>query len=184
MKLILLRLYWRITRTYLRLRGAEVGHNVKCNGFPFVRIRKGGRLVIGDDVQINAAPWANAHVIAGSTNLFVAAGATLVLGKGVGLSGSRVVAMQSIEIEEGVLVGGGCLICDSDMHEVPLGAPGGARKAPIRIGARAFVGAGSMILKGVEIGSGSIVGAGSVITKDVPPNSLATGNPAQVLKHW
>ena len=44
-----------------------------------------------------------------------------------------------------------------------------------------FVGAGTIILKGVRIGRDSIIGAGSVITHDIPPGSVAAGNPCSVI---
>ena len=40
----------------------------------------------------------------------------------------------------------------------------------------------SIVMPGVTIGEGAIIGAGSVVTKDVPPYSVATGNPAVVVK--
>lgn len=43
-----------------------------------------------------------------------------------------------------------------------------------------FIGTGSIILKGVRIGKNTIIGAGSVVTKDIPPNSVAMGNPCKV----
>jgi acetyltransferase-like isoleucine patch superfamily enzyme len=45
-----------------------------------------------------------------------------------------------------------------------------------------WIGFNSIIFKGVKIGRGAIIGAGSVVTKDVPPNSIAVGNPAKVIK--
>ena len=45
-----------------------------------------------------------------------------------------------------------------------------------------WVCADAIILLGVTIGKGSIVGAGSVVTKDVPPYSIAAGNPARVIR--
>jgi acetyltransferase-like isoleucine patch superfamily enzyme len=44
----------------------------------------------------------------------------------------------------------------------------------------ASIGSGSTILSKVTIGENAIVGAGSVVTRDIPPNSVAYGNPARV----
>ena len=41
------------------------------------------------------------------------------------------------------------------------------------------IGAGAVILSGIEIGDSSFVGAGSVVTKSVPPNTIVYGNPAK-----
>ena len=53
---------------------------------------------------------------------------------------------------------------------------------PIVIGNRVWIGIGVTICPGVSIGDNSIIAAGSVVTKDVPPNVIAGGNPAKVLK--
>src|SRR5262249_43153464 len=47
----------------------------------------------------------------------------------------------------------------------------------------ASIGSGATILSRVVIGESAIVGAGSVVTRDVPPNSIAAGNPARVLRY-
>jgi acetyltransferase-like isoleucine patch superfamily enzyme len=46
----------------------------------------------------------------------------------------------------------------------------------------AYIGVNAVILPGVTVGEGAIVGAGSVVTKDVPPLSVAAGNPARVIR--
>lgn len=43
----------------------------------------------------------------------------------------------------------------------------------------ASIGAGAVILGGVEIGEGALIGAGSVVTKNVPPHTKWFGNPAR-----
>lgn len=50
--------------------------------------------------------------------------------------------------------------------------------APVKIGNRVFIGAGSIILPGVEIGDEAIVGAGSVVTRNVSAGMVVAGNPA------
>lgn len=53
---------------------------------------------------------------------------------------------------------------------------------PITIGDNVWVGGSVSILPGVTIGENSIIGAGSVVTKDIPPDTIAYGNPCRVIK--
>ena len=53
---------------------------------------------------------------------------------------------------------------------------------PVCIEDDAWIGAGSIILRGVTIGKAAIVGAGSVVTQDVPPYTVVVGNPARVVR--
>ena len=47
-----------------------------------------------------------------------------------------------------------------------------------------WIGCGAIITAGVHIGRNAVVGAGAVVTKDVPPYSVAIGNPARVVKRY
>lgn len=53
---------------------------------------------------------------------------------------------------------------------------------PIALGDNVWLGGGVIVCPGVSIGEGSVVGAGSVVTRDIPPYSLAVGNPARVIR--
>lgn len=53
---------------------------------------------------------------------------------------------------------------------------------PVVIGRRCFIGGGATILPGVRIGDESVIGAGAVVMDDVPPRSIAAGNPARVIR--
>lgn len=53
---------------------------------------------------------------------------------------------------------------------------------PVKIGSGCWLGGGTIVLPGVKIGNGSVIGAGSVVTKDIPPNSVAVGNPCRVIR--
>lgn len=52
----------------------------------------------------------------------------------------------------------------------------------INIKMNVWLGENVAVLPGVTIGENSIVGANSVVTKNIPPNSIAVGNPAKVIK--
>ncbi len=50
------------------------------------------------------------------------------------------------------------------------------------IGNDVWIGTGATILPGVTIGDGAIIGAKAVVASDVPPYSVALGNPARTVK--
>jgi putative colanic acid biosynthesis acetyltransferase WcaF len=51
----------------------------------------------------------------------------------------------------------------------------------IQIGEGAFIGARAFVLPGVKIGARAVIGAGSIVTRDVPEAKVAAGNPARVI---
>lgn len=57
-----------------------------------------------------------------------------------------------------------------------------ASKGDVIIGNDVWLARDVLILSGVTIGDGCIVGAGAVVSRDMPPYSIAVGNPAQVIK--
>lgn len=61
-------------------------------------------------------------------------------------------------------------------------APGATLAGCVIVGENSFVGSGAIILPRLKIGANSIIGAGAVVTKDIPPYSVAIGNPAKVTR--
>lgn len=53
----------------------------------------------------------------------------------------------------------------------------------IKVEDEAWIGANSAVIAGVTIGKHAVIAAGSVVTKDIPPYSVAVGNPARVIKN-
>jgi len=70
------------------------------------------------------------------------------------------------------------LIAHDASTKHPLGY---TRIGKIDIGDRVFIGAGSIVLPGVQIGSDVVIGAGSVVSRDVPGGTVACGCPAVVI---
>lgn len=54
---------------------------------------------------------------------------------------------------------------------------------PIHIADNVWIGSGAIVLPGISIGENTVVGAGAVVTKDLPPNVVAVGNPARIIRH-
>ena len=182
MKRLVLAVLRACSRFVVRMKGCELGANVILNGTPYIRRKGNGRIVLGEGVNINSSRWGNWLGTPGAMILCAEHGAVLEMKSGSGISSSQVIANIGIEIGENSFIGAGCLICDSDMHEIPLGSTRPIAMAPIRIGKGVFIGARCIILKGVTIGDGAVIGAGSVITKNIPAGARAAGNPAVVKK--
>ena len=171
--------YWLLWRW-----GGEVGSGLKVAGR--IRCHNRGKMVLGSGVSINSN--ADNNYIGGDrrTSFWIGRGASLTIEDSVRISGTTVVAMNSVTIGKNTFIGGGCEIYDTDFHEIdPVQRKertGNIKTAPVIIGRDVFVGGFSIILKGVNIGQGAVVGAGSVVTKDIPAGEIWVGDPAKFIK--
>jgi acetyltransferase-like isoleucine patch superfamily enzyme len=92
-----------------------------------------------------------------------------------------------IQSASGITIGNNCMmasnsyITDSDWHEVYDRADPVGKSAPVKIGNNVWIGDGAIVCKGVTIGDNSVIGARAVVVRDIPPNSIAAGNPAEVV---
>jgi len=67
---------------------------------------------------------------------------------------------------------------EKETREQPL------EKHPVVMGEDVHIGSNSVVVAGVTIGKKTQIGAGSVVTRDIPPYSVAVGNPAKVVKRY
>jgi acetyltransferase-like isoleucine patch superfamily enzyme len=135
-------------------------------------VQSNGRLVIGRQVWLRSEHADN--------QLTVFPGGEIELGAGVFLNGAMLHAKRRIEVGERSMLGFGSRVFDADLHDLDAETP--ERIAPVRIGARCWIGANVHVLRGVAIGDDVVVGAGAVVTHDLPARVLAAGVPARVIR--
>lgn len=169
-----------IVRLYLAVSDISIGRNVYFCGFPIICRKSGSKMVIGKNCRFVSVSWANLiginHRCIISTS---AKNAELLIGNNCGFSGVSIWCFDKITIGNNVRVGANVTIMDGDAHQDD---PRAGMNAPVHICENVWIGANSIVLKGVTIGRNSLIGAGSVVTKDIPSNVVAAGNPCRVIK--
>jgi acetyltransferase-like isoleucine patch superfamily enzyme len=159
-------------------RCASFGHRVTLDTLPYVDGH--AAIHIGDDVRLGGKISIHSGSVFEQPNLILKDRCS------IGWRTSITVNKEVI-IEEDVLISFDCRISDSDGHrrEADLRAAGLPPEPkdvrPVRICRYAFIGNGAHIMKGVTVGEGATVAANSVVISNVPPYSLALGNPAEIL---
>lgn len=176
-----------ITRLFCANVGIRVGVGCKFRGLPYIEKVNGSMISIGDYCVFNSAFTSNEVGIYSRCRLqTLTKSANIEIEKNVGLSGVSITCAAHIIIKERTLIGANVLITDTDSHSIdPAFRNCGieyANSKPITISENVFIGTRSVVLKGVTIGRNSIIGAGSVVNKDIPENSIAAGNPCQVIR--
>lgn len=158
------------------------------NGIPYIMVARGGKFSIGENFAMNNGIKGNPIGCYGRCTFFVDRGAVLTIGDNVGMSQAALICHKSITIGNNVKIGGGVCIYDTDFHSLDSVIRRSSEdlknraEKPVVIGNDVFIGAKSIILKGVTIGENSVIGAGSVVTKSVPANQIWAGNPAKFIR--
>lgn len=175
---------------YLCRRGVNtVIGNVKLIGMPCIEKAPNSNITIGKNVTLISEHTANTAGINHPVILSAEGpNSKILIGDGVGMSGTSIVTCSSIEIGNNTYIGANVNIYGTDFHCIEANqrlkqkSTADAPTAPIKIGNNCWIASNVTILKGVTIGDNAVIGAMSLVNKDVPANTVYAGVPAKFIK--
>lgn len=149
-------------------KGAKISRRARLDIFPWHRFYLGAGTRIEDFSVINNG---SGDVVLGEQN-YIGIGTIIVgpveTGRGVGIG-------QHVSVQ-------GFNHGYEDVDTPPLLQS--VTKRPVKIGDYTHLNTNVVVLGGVTIGERCQIGAGAVVTHDIPPYSVAVGNPARVVKQY
>ncbi len=165
----------RLKIVFLRIRGYDIDYSANLRGGNiFFQSRK------------NSIRIAKNVTLGSEVKICTGFEGEITVNEGAGIyDGTMIDIHRKLDIGRNTLIAPFCYITDYDHKSADISKPikdQGFITKPVSIGRNVWLGAKVIILKGVSIGDNSIIGAGSVVTRDIPPNSIAVGNPAKVIK--
>jgi maltose O-acetyltransferase len=173
---------WFLFTERPRHRQIELGRAVTFN----VPVRSGGQgtLRVGDHTTFGyplAFRFGNGEIMLQPRT----PDAEIVIGRNTIFNNNTAVcAVKSIRIGNDCRIGDCVAILDADFHEINPATRDrsvGIIK-PVSIGNNVWIGSRVMVLKGASIGDNSVIAAMSVVTSAIPPNCIAAGIPAKVIR--
>ncbi len=157
--------------------------------------KQGFDVELGDDIEI---AFGTEFVLSGAARVRIGNGVSIRKYSEIKVEGEFAIGDRtligrscSISCRGRLLIGADCMLAESvsvrdhDHSSSDVNLPineQGYVDAPCVIGNNVWLAAKVTVLKGVTIGDNSIVGANAVVSRDIPPNSIAAGVPARVIK--
>jgi acetyltransferase-like isoleucine patch superfamily enzyme len=141
---------------------------------------------VGPDTTI----WQRAHIRRGARigaecviarDVFIDLGVTI--GNRVKIQNGALL-YHGVSVEDGVFIGPGAILTN-DRHPRAITSSGDLAGAedwtvsPIVLRQGSSIGAGAVLVAGIDVGTYAMVGAGAVVTRDVPGHAVVAGNPAR-----
>ena len=181
-----------IWKLEIYLRGVKPFYPAKTMiiGRPIIIVGIGSKVAFGKDVILmSSSKYCLSSSIYSPCKIHALSGSSIIeIGNQVSMNGASIVCRSSkISIGNRTMIGPNVSILDSPFHPMwPLEQrnyyPGVELDFPVEIGEDVWVGANVIILPGSKVGSGSVIGAGSIVRGEIPPNVLAAGVPAKVIR--
>jgi acetyltransferase-like isoleucine patch superfamily enzyme len=166
--------------------GVSIGKNVEAELNEYLRLGKfsvvGNRVVLaGQGISAGEFLWLKNDVIVGGGGCS-GPRSYLKCGKNVAIFDKSYINLsESVSIGDGTALSYNVVLLTHGAWQPAL--MGYATKfGPVTIGAQCVVYLNSVVLPGVTIGDYATIGASSLVNKNVPDRSMASGNPAKVVK--
>ena len=187
-RLLARKIYESYYKSYLLDHAEKCERDVSFYGRPYITIGKNATVRVGKEFICRSGAG---QAIDNSccSKIIVGDNAKLIIGDYTGISNTTIECHSEIIVGNSVNIGAGTMIIDTDYHSLDWRDRKERRCdtqnrkiKPVHIGDCVFIGARSIICKGVNIGNNSIIAAGSVVVKNIPANELWGGNPARFLR--
>lgn len=157
------------------------GNGVTLDDYVFLDGLSTEGLKIGNNVRV------------GSYTIIACSGSLKHLGKGVRIGDNSGIgdfsffgAAGGIQIGSNVIMGQNVRFHSEnhnfDRVDIPIKEQGVTNKGII-VGDDCWIGSGAVFLDGVQVGEGCVIGANTLVNKDIPPYSVAVGNPVKIVKN-
>lgn len=172
-----------------KLRGGIIGKSMFL-GKPMLKFFPTSKVVIKDgSFFISSQRRCNSGTLYGPCRIQThSQKSSIFIDEGVSLNGTSIVSRSaSISIGKETMIAPNCIITDSPFHRLwppdqRLNYADSDLDQDVKIGSRCWIALGCVILPGSIIGDNSVIGARSVVSGEIPPNSLAIGSPAKVIR--
>jgi acetyltransferase-like isoleucine patch superfamily enzyme len=154
------------------------------------RLQTDGLCFVGPGVRLEIGPTATLRLgrwswLGHGTKLRVHEGEVSIGAKTVIGQECTISAFQHVSIGRECIVADRVMLIDFDHGVVEVERPirmQGIYKRDVHVGHNCWVGYGACILRGATVGDNSVIGTNTVVTKDLPPNCVAAGAPARILR--
>ncbi len=149
-------------------KGASIRYRTRIDVLPFNKFELGSNSTIEDFCTVNNGVG------------------DVIIGSGVRIGMSNVV-IGPVQVGNNVIFAQNIVISGLNHGYEDINTPickQPTSTAKIIVEDDSWIGANAVITAGVTIGKHSVIAAGAVVTKNIPPYSIAVGNPARVIKQY
>lgn len=142
--------------------------------------------LVGNVIAINPNVTIGKNVVIYPDVMFFGDG-PITIGDNVSIGNGTIfgsLSKEGITVGDNTMIAAQCYLIDCD-HGMKLGMPMCQQKqntSPISIGNDVWLAANVTVLKGSHIADGAVIGAKALVKGEIPPDSIAVGVPAKVIK--